>query len=129
MEKQIDMETTGDGDEPPEPTEPIITVTVDEAVDGVNAGWLETKTTSTLELLGKNQSQLAVRVVNDATMIQLHQDHSNISETTDVLTFDNGSTDASIHADIASCRNDIPKSTSNTSGLLTCPETPINFVP
>ena len=103
MEKQIDMETTGDGDEPPEPTEPIITVTVDEAVDGVNAGWLETKTTSAVELLGKNQSQLAVRVVNDATMIQLHQDHSNISETTDVLTFDNGSSEASIHADIAIC--------------------------
>jgi probable rRNA maturation factor len=103
MEKQIDMEITGDGDEPPEPTEPFITITVDEAVDGVNADWLETKTTSALELLGKNQSQLAVRVVNDATMIQLHQDHSNIAETTDVLTFDNGSSEASIHADIAIC--------------------------
>ena len=103
MEKQIDMEITGDREEPPEPTEPIIIVTVDEAVDGVNVGWLETKTTSALELLGKNQSRLAVRVVKDATMIQLHQDHSNISETTDVLTFDNGSTDASIHADIAIC--------------------------
>ena len=103
MEKQIDMEITGAGDEPPEPTEPFITITVDEAVDGVNADWLETKTTSALELLGKNQSQLAVRVVNDATMIQLHQDHSNIAETTDVLTFDNGSSEASIHADIAIC--------------------------
>ena len=103
MEKQIDMEITGDGDEPPEPTEPFITITVDEAVDGVNADWLETKTTSALELLGKNQSQLAVRVVNDATMIQLHQDHSNIAETTDVLTFDNGSSEASIRADIAIC--------------------------
>jgi len=103
MEKQIDMEITGDGDEPPESTEPFITITVDEAVDGVNADWLETKTTSALELLGKNQSQLAVRVVNDATMIQLHQDHSNIAETTDVLTFDNGSSEASIHADIAIC--------------------------
>ena len=103
MEKQIDMEITGDGDDPPEPTEPIITITVDAAVDGVNADWLETKTTSALELLGKNQSQLAVRVVNDATMIQLHQDHSNIAETTDVLTFDNGSSEASIHADIAIC--------------------------
>ena len=80
MEKQIDMEITGDGDEPPEPTEPIIAVTVDEAVDGVNVGWLETKTTSALELLGKNQSRLAVRVVNNATMIQLHQDHSDISD-------------------------------------------------
>ena len=103
MEKEIDMEITGDGDEPPESTEPFITITVDEAVDGVNADWLETKTTSALELLGKNQSQLAVRVVNDATMIQLHQDHSNIAETTDVLTFDNGSSEASIHADIAIC--------------------------
>jgi probable rRNA maturation factor len=103
MEKQLDMEITGDGDEPPEPTEPIITVTVDDAVDGVDVGWLETKATSALELLGKNLSQLSVRVVDDATMIQLHQDHSNISDTTDVLTFDNGSTDASIYADIAIC--------------------------
>ena len=103
MEKQIDMELAGDWDEPPEPTESIITVTVDDAVDGVNVGWLETKATSTLELLGKNKSQLAVCVVNDATMIQLHKDHSNRSETTDVLTFDNGSTDGSIHADIAIC--------------------------
>ena len=75
MEKQIDMEITGDREEPPEPTEPIIIVTVDEAVSGVDAGWLETKTASALELLVKNQPQLAVRVVNDATMIQLHQNH------------------------------------------------------
>lgn len=103
MEKQIDMEITGDVDEPPETKDQPVTVTVDDEVLGVDVGWLETKTTSVVELLGKIQSQLAVRVVNDATMIKLHKDHSNITETTDVLTFDNGSTDTSIHADIAIC--------------------------
>ena len=100
MEKQIDMELTGDGDEPPEP---IVTVTADEAVDGVDVNWLQLKTTAALLLLGKDQSQLVVRVVNDATMSKLHKDHSNISETTDVLTFDHGSAEDLVHADIAIC--------------------------
>jgi probable rRNA maturation factor len=100
MEKQIDMEITGEGDEPPES---IVKVTVDEFIDGVDVNWLELQTTAVLLFLGMEQSQLAVRVVNEASMSQLHQEHANISDTTDVLTFDNGSTGTSIHADIAIC--------------------------
>ena len=100
MEKQMDMEFTGDGDEPPEP---IVTVMVDDSVDGVEVDWLEQQSTAALLFLGKDQSRLVVRVVNDAVMSQLHQEHSDESETTDVLTFDNGSTDSAIRADIAIC--------------------------
>ena len=111
----MDMEFTGDGDEPPEP---IVTVTADETVDGVDVDWLEHKTTAVLLMLGKDQSQLVVRVVNDAVMSKLHQEHSNDSETTDVLTFDNGSTEDSIHADIAICSDVASRSVQDTKHSL-----------
>jgi len=100
MEKHTDMDITGDGDEPPER---IVTVTVDDTVGGVDVDWLELQTTAALLFLGRDQSQLSVRVVDDATMSQLHRTHSNVSETTDVLTFDLGSDESAIHADVAIC--------------------------
>ena len=48
-------------------------------------------------------------------MTSLHKAHSNIDATTDVLTFDRGSSEDSIEADIAIC-SDEAKSTCNQRG-------------
>lgn len=69
----------------------------------VDYNWLEEHVVAALNFLGKEKSTISVQVVDDATMTALHAKHSGIEETTDVLTFDSGSTEQSINAEIAVC--------------------------
>ena len=82
------------------PPEPNITI---QCTDAVNIQWLDTKIQAAVKFLGKEQSTITVRVVDDATMSRLHLKHSDIEGTTDVLTFDHGGDEKTINADIAVC--------------------------
>ncbi|MEE2912229.1 MAG: rRNA maturation RNase YbeY [Planctomycetota bacterium] len=115
MEKQLEMDIPDDGDDPPER---IVTVTADSEIDGVDIDWLEIQSTTVLLFLGKTQSKVTVRVVDDITMSQLHEKHSNDRTTTDVLTFDNGSNELAIDADIAICSEVASRATCDQSHTL-----------
>ncbi len=84
-------------DQPP-PTKLTICGDVD-----VDFAWLEERAVAALCYLQKKHSEISVRVVDDVDMAELHVKHSGVKGTTDVLTFDHGSKEDSIHADIAVC--------------------------
>jgi probable rRNA maturation factor len=69
----------------------------------VRYDWLIEHTIAALTFLSKEESEITIRVVDDATMSELHRKHSGVNGTTDVLTFDNGSNEHSVCADIACC--------------------------
>ncbi len=52
------------------------------------AGWLEERLAEAMKLLGVTTGSLAVTLIDDPTMIQLHADHCDDPTPTDVLTFD-----------------------------------------
>ena len=56
-----------------------------------------------INYLNKEHSEVSVLVVDEETMSTLHSKHSGIDETTDVLTFDHGSDEHAVRADIAVC--------------------------
>jgi probable rRNA maturation factor len=65
--------------------------------------WLEERASEALCFLQKDESDVSVLVVDDIEMSRLHQKHSGVDGTTDVLTFDHGSEAYSIRADIVIC--------------------------
>ncbi len=92
------MEESKEQPDQPPPTN----ITVQGDAD-INYNWLEEHTIAALYFLHKEQSEVAVRVVDDSSMSELHDKHSGVCGTTDVLTFDHGSTEDSVYADIAVC--------------------------
>ena len=85
-----------------QPDQPPPRVSIQGDTD-VNFNWLKVHATAALLFLRKEQSEIAVRIVGDAEMSELHNKHSGIECTTDVLTFDNGSDEHAVRADIACC--------------------------
>jgi len=94
----LEMEELKDQSDQPPPTS--VTIQGDAAV---KYGWLEEHAIAALVFLGKEHSSVAIRVVDDATMSELHVKHSGVAGTTDVLTFASDSSEDSIEADIAIC--------------------------
>jgi len=90
----------------PEPAEPSITCTIDEGLEGIDAPWLLSHVQKAIECIGLRPCSIALRVVGDEEMTSLHKAHSSIDATTDVLTFDRGSSEDSIEADIAICSDE-----------------------
>jgi len=82
------------------PPGPEITTDCDGTVDVL---WLKAKVQAAAVFLGIEQSNISIRIVNDATMSQLHHEYSGVDGTTDVLTFDHGSGEQAIDVDIAVC--------------------------
>ena len=85
-----------------QPDQPPPCITIQGEVD-VDYDWLQQHAAKALLCLKKPSSSIAVLVINDDEMAELHQKHSGIEGTTDVLTFDNGSSSDAIIADIAVC--------------------------
>jgi probable rRNA maturation factor len=67
------------------------------------AGRIATQLQAAADLLGLVVARLCVRLVDDATMIRLHERHCGLDTTTDVLTFCDGGPDEPVDADIACC--------------------------
>jgi probable rRNA maturation factor len=65
--------------------------------------YLADQANSVLKFLHIEQSEVSVLIVDDEAMSAIHLKHSGIEETTDVLTFDNGSDEHAVRADIAIC--------------------------
>ncbi|MEM9418772.1 MAG: rRNA maturation RNase YbeY, partial [Planctomycetota bacterium] len=53
-----------------------------------SAGWLDQHLAEAVRLAGVTSGQLAVTLIDDPTMIQLHAEHCDDPTPTDVLTFD-----------------------------------------
>ena len=81
---------------------PPTTVTVGGDID-IEYKWLEEQTVKVLHFLHRQNSEVSVRVVCDEEMSILHIKHSGVEGTTDVLTFDHGSDEQSVRADLAVC--------------------------
>ena len=94
------------------PPEPNITI---QCGDTIDVDWIRTKVQMATSFLGREQSRVSVRVVDDATMAEMHRERSGVDGTTDVLTFDHGSDDKAIDVDIA-VSIDVAKRTSVTRG-------------
>ena len=89
-----------------DPRSPPVTpgeVTVDAAalVDAPTVQWLVERLRECCAVVGRPVSRLSVRLIGDAEMDQLHQRHSGIAGTTDVLTFVECS--EPVAADLAVC--------------------------
>lgn len=70
----------------------------------VDLDWLGAHLQTALIHLDRPVTRLGVRIVSDATMTALHEQHCRIAATTDVLTFpETEGSDRSIRADIAVC--------------------------
>lgn len=90
----------------PEPAEPNITCAIGEGLKGIDAPWLLSHVQKVIEYIGLKPYSIAIRVVGDEEMASLHNAHSGIDASTDVLTFDRGSSKDSIEADIAICSDE-----------------------
>ena len=89
-------ESLEQSDQPP----PSVSIQGDGALHHT---YLEEHAISALIYLNKEHSEVSVLVVDEETMSTLHSKHSGIDETTDVLTFDHGSDEHAVRADIAVC--------------------------
>ena len=83
--------------EPPPAT--CITIQCGGAVD---CTWLEKKVDATVAFL-QLEAELSVCIVDDEAMTTLHEKHSGVAGTTDVLTFEHDSDENKIDVDIAVC--------------------------
>ena len=83
-------------DQPP----PSVTIQGDASE---HHAYLKENTNAALDFLKKVKSEVSVRIVNDETMSSLHSKHSGDDSSTDVLTFDHGSDEDAVRADIAIC--------------------------
>jgi probable rRNA maturation factor len=108
--------SAGESDQPPEPARSCIGrrsgATADIAVDlppdllkTVDGQWLRARLSDSIGALGYPVKRVAVSVVDDETMRQLHRRFMGLDESTDVLTFPAAS-DGSIDVDIAVCADE-----------------------
>jgi len=81
---------------------PPANITVQGDAD-IDYNWLKEQTCNALCFLHREYSIVSIRVVGDEEMSKLHVKHSGVEGTTDVLTFDHGGDEYSVHADIAVC--------------------------
>ncbi|MBB6430911.1 rRNA maturation RNase YbeY [Algisphaera agarilytica] len=66
-----------------------VTYTLDTSdTEPPSAGWLDEQLAQAVRLAGVTSGNLAVTLIDDPTMIQLHADHCDDPTPTDVLTFD-----------------------------------------
>ena len=92
--------------EPPEPTStPNLIISVDDGIEHVEEGWLLEHTALVLGCLELTNAEIAIRVVNEVTMCELHERHSGDPLPTDVLTFERDRDRQAISADIAICKD------------------------
>ena len=76
-----------------DPPEPSFIVHIDSGVEGVRASWLQhygSKAIHEIFLTSDVDLSVTVRVINDQSMCELHEQHSGVNKTTDVLTFKQG---------------------------------------
>jgi probable rRNA maturation factor len=81
---------------------PPANITVQGDAD-IDYNWLKEQTCNALGFLHRDNSDVSIRIVDDKEMSELHVKHSGVEGTTDVLTFDYGGDEHSVHADIAVC--------------------------
>lgn len=93
----IEMEEIVEQSDQPPPS-----VTIDGIEEECHA-WLLQHTHKALDCLQKKESDLSILLVDDEEMSILHVKHSGVAGTTDVLTFDHGSSEETVFADIAIC--------------------------
>ena len=92
------MEETKEQLDQPPPAN--ITIQGDAEID---YNWLKEQTCNALAFLHRDYSEISIRIVGEQEMSELHVTHSGVEGTTDVLTFDHGGDEHSVHADIAVC--------------------------
>ena len=72
----------------------------------IDVAWLTRQVVKVQESCGAPIVRLAVAIIGDVRMVQLHQRHCGIDATTDVLTFTQSSPGEPIDADIAICADE-----------------------
>jgi probable rRNA maturation factor len=92
-----------DTDNPPEPG-PIAVIAA--CARPVDLPWLRNTLNAALDHVDRPIRSLTVKVVDDATMLKLHQHHRGDASTTDVLTFDASERDGPVDADIVVCADE-----------------------
>lgn len=89
--------------DPSEPSEPVEIIWAAGTAHCVDTNWMKSKLLAVCDQLDRPVARIAVRVVNDDEMSQLHMRHANVQGTTDVLTFDASEPNGPIDVDIAVC--------------------------
>ena len=88
------MTTSVDTDD--DPSEPA-------AAPPLDLQWVRAKLAAALDHVERPIGDVAIKIVRDAAMRELHQRHRRSVETTDVLTFDHSDADGPVEADIVIC--------------------------
>ncbi|MEM6757706.1 MAG: rRNA maturation RNase YbeY [Planctomycetota bacterium] len=108
-------EPSADPDEPgPSPGGPAVLFELHtHDTDPPSAGWLEPQLAEACALAGVTGGELAVTLIDDAAMADLHAEHRGDPSTTDVLTFDLREPDGPdatpnnrVEGDIVVCRDE-----------------------
>ncbi len=100
--------------EPPEPsTGNQVDLIVDDGLIDFDASWLSNCTEKVLVELALNDAIIAIRVVGDKAMTVIHFEHSNIEDTTDVLTFQHSAESEQLSVDIAICVDEAERQASD----------------
>ena len=108
-----DREEPGSSNESELPPEPKLSLTCDVESDDCDERWLSMRIEAACEHLPRGVHRIAVRIVDDAEMIDLHRRFHDDATPTDVLTFDAGATDGPIDADIAVCLDEARRNASD----------------
>jgi len=88
------MSTSVDNDD--DPGEPA-------AEPPLNLQWVRAKLAAALDHVERPIGEVAIKIVRDAAMRELHERHRRTAETTDVLTFDHSEANGPVEADIVIC--------------------------
>jgi len=107
-----DREESGSSNESELPPEPKLSLTCDVESDDCDEGWLCRQVEAACPHLPRDVGRLAVRIVGDAEMTDLHRRFHDDPTTTDVLTFDAGAAEGPIEVDIAVCLDEARRNAS-----------------
>ena len=108
-----DREEPGSSSESELPPEPKLSLTCDVESDDCDKRWLSTQIDAACTHLPRDVHRIAVRIVDDAEMIDLHRRFHDDATTTDVLTFDSGATEGPLEVDIAVCLDEARRNASD----------------
>ncbi len=92
-----------DTDNPPEPGPIAVLAACAQPLD---LPWLRGALEAALEHVSRPIRSLTVKVVDDATMLKLHEQHRGEAVTTDVLTFDASDPGGPVEADVVVCADE-----------------------
>ncbi len=105
-------------DDPDNPPEPGPLAVLAACARPLDLPWLRNALEAALDHVNRPIRGLTVKVVDDATMLKLHEEHHGEAVTTDVLTFDSSEPGGPVEADIVVCADEAARNAAELDHLV-----------